>query len=154
MFLGEYHNRVDAKGRLMVPSRFRTALGEESAMIKPGLDGCLILLSLSTWEQQAQLIRDSLPPTTADGRFLRRKLLAGAEPCSLDAFGRALLPPLLRGRAGIRKEAVVLGMVDYAEIWSRERWSEYLAPGETRGEIEEILERVSASLPPESLRFL
>ena len=155
MFFGEYRNRMDAKGRLMIPARFREVLADEETMIlKPGLDGCLLLLPLSVWEVQARLIRDALPPTSSESRYLRRRLLVGAEACSPDSLGRIVMPQALREHAGLRREAVILGMVDYAEIWSREKWGEYLSPRQAPGDIEAILERVAASLPRESLRFL
>ena len=84
-FKGEYNHTVDAKGRLIIPAKFREKLGETFVVTK-GLDGCLYVYS------------------------------------EVDKQGRVLLPAVLREHAGIEKEAVLAGVLNRVEIWSKERW--------------------------------
>ena len=155
MFLGEYHNRLDSKNRLSVPARFREELDPPAeVVVKPGLDGCLLLLPFQTWESQAEAIRDQIAPTTYERRYLKRLLLLGAERSTPDRLGRITLSPALRRHAQIQRDVVILGMVDHAEIWARQRWSEYRWPKQGLGQTEDILERLANELPKEHLRFL
>lgn len=155
MFLGEFHNRLDTKGRMSVPVRFREELETPlEVVVKPGLDGCLYLLPLDTWETQAQAIRDQISPTTYQKRYLKRLLLLGAERVRLDRLGRVVLSPSLRRHSEIQRDVVILGLVDHVEIWAKHRWTEYRHPKQGMGPTEEILEQLADELPKEHLRFL
>ena len=120
MFMGEYNHTVDAKGRLIVPSKFREQLGDEFVVTK-GLDNCLFVYENSEWAALEEKLR-TLPLTNAAGRKFSRFLLAGATTCEVDKQGRVLLPAVLREHAGIEKEAVLAGVLNRVEIWSKERW--------------------------------
>ncbi len=125
-FKGEYNHTVDAKGRLIVPAKFREALGETFVVTK-GLDGCLYVYSDEEWENIENKFRE-LPLTAQDARKFTRFFFAGAADCEVDKQGRILLPAVLREYAGIGKEAVLAGVLNRVEIWSKERWmdnSEY-----------------------------
>ena len=120
MFMGEYNHTVDAKGRLIVPSKFREQLGDEFVVTK-GLDNCLFVYENSEWTALEEKLR-TLPLTNAAGRKFSRFLLAGATTCEVDKQGRILIPSVLRDYAGIEKEAVLVGTGSHLEIWSKERW--------------------------------
>lgn len=120
MFMGEYNHTVDAKGRLIVPSKFREQLGNEFVVTK-GLDGCLFVYSNEEWQRIEQSFREK-PLTSKDARKFMRFFFAGAANCELDKQGRILLPTNLREYAGIEKEVVVVGVLSRAEIWSKERY--------------------------------
>lgn len=125
-FKGEYNHTVDAKGRLIVPAKFREALGETFVVTK-GLDGCLYVYSDEEWENIENKFRE-LPLTAQDARKFTRFFFAGAADCEVDKQGRILLPAVLREYAGIGKEVVLAGVLNRVEIWSKERWmdnSEY-----------------------------
>ena len=121
MFMGEYNHTVDAKGRLIVPSKFREQLGDEFVVTK-GLDGCLFVYENTEWKALEEKL-NALPLTNANARKFSRFFLAGATTCEVDKQGRILLPAVLREFARIDKDAVLVGVGSRIEIWSREAWS-------------------------------
>lgn len=122
MFMGEYNHSIDAKGRLIVPSKFREQLGSEFVVTK-GLDGCLFVYSNEEWKHIEEKFRE-IPLTTKDARKFSRFFFAGAASCEVDKQGRILLPANLREYAGIEKEVVSVGVLSRVEIWSKERWQD------------------------------
>ena len=122
MFMGEYNHIIDAKGRLIIPARFRELLGEEFILTK-GLDGCLSIYPMDAWEAFETKLR-ALPLTNKNARTFTRFFVAGATNCELDRQGRILVPQTLREFAGLEKEVVLTGNLDRIEIWSKEKWSE------------------------------
>jgi MraZ protein len=121
MFMGEYNHTVDAKGRLIVPSKFREQLGDEFVVTK-GLDGCLFVYENTEWKILEEKLKN-LPLTNANARKITRFFLAGATLCEVDKQGRILLPAVLREFAKIEKDAVMVGVGNRIEIWSKESWS-------------------------------
>ena len=122
MFMGEYNHIIDAKGRLIIPARFRELLGEEFILTK-GLDGCLSIYPMDAWEAFETKLR-ALPLTNKNARTFTRFFVAGATNCELDRQGRILVPQTLREFAGLEKEVVLTGNLDRIGIWSKEKWSE------------------------------
>ncbi len=120
MFMGEYNHTIDAKGRLIVPSKFREQLGSEFIATK-GLDGCLFVYPKEEWANIEEKFRN-IPLTTKDARKFSRFFFAGAAVCEVDRQGRILLPQVLREFADLQKEAVLAGVLSRIEIWSKERW--------------------------------
>lgn len=120
MFLGRFGYSVDQKGRLAVPARFRDALGA-AAVLTRGIDPCLVLYPLDTWRPLAEKI-DALPIADPAARAFRRLLYAEAAHVELDSQGRMLLPPELRGWAGIDRDAIIVGVHTSIEIWSPAGW--------------------------------
>ncbi len=120
MFMGEYNHTVDAKGRLIVPSKFREQLGDEFVVTK-GLDGCLFVYENTEWKILEEKLKN-LPLTNANARKITRFFLAGASQCEVDKQGRILLPAVLREFAKIEKDAVMVGVGNRIEIWSKESW--------------------------------
>ncbi|MDO4616324.1 MAG: division/cell wall cluster transcriptional repressor MraZ [Lachnospiraceae bacterium] len=122
MFMGEYSHSVDAKGRLIIPVRFRDELGDNFVITK-GLDGCLYIYPSSEWMLFQEKLR-KLPLTNKNARTLVRFFVSGAAECELDKQGRILIPATQREFAGITKDVVLAGSIDRIEVWSKERWSE------------------------------
>jgi len=122
MFMGEYNHTIDAKGRLIIPAKFREALGSEFVLTK-GLDGCLFVFPMKEWEAFEEKLR-SLPLIDKNARKFSRFFLAGASTCELDKQGRILVPGTLREFAQMDKEVVLTGMLDRIEVWSKEQWLE------------------------------
>ncbi len=120
MFMGEYNHTVDAKGRLIVPSKFRELLGEEFVVTK-GLDGCLFIYPKEEWAHIEEKFRE-VPLTTKDARKFTRFFFAGAATCEVDKQGRILLPQVLREYAQIEKDIISVGVLNRVEIWSKDRW--------------------------------
>ena len=121
MLMGEYNHSLDAKGRIIVPSRLRDQLGE-TFVVSKGLDGCLFAFPSAEWEKLVSKIQ-ALPLTDKNARKFSRYLLAGASEAELDKQGRALLPQTLRDAAGLVKDVVLCGVGNRMEIWSKEAWA-------------------------------
>ena len=122
MFMGEYNHTVDAKGRLIVPSKFRELLGEEFVITK-GLDGCLFMYSSEEWKNIEVKFRE-ISQFSKDARKFARFFFASAAVCEVDKQGRVLISAVLREFAGIEKEVVLAGVVNHIEIWNKDRWQE------------------------------
>lgn len=120
MFMGEYNHTIDAKGRLIIPAKFRDVLGDEFVVTK-GMDGCLFVFDNSEWQVFAEKLR-SLPMIDKEVRQFTRFFLAGAASVEVDKQGRILLPSVLRDFAGITKDTVLIGVGSRIEIWSKDRW--------------------------------
>ncbi len=88
MFMGEYNHTIDAKGRLIIPSKFRELLGEEFVLTR-GLDGCLIFILWMNGKPLKEKLR-ALPLTNKDARTFSRFFVAGATTCELDSRGEFL----------------------------------------------------------------
>ena len=117
MFMGEYNHSIDAKGRMIVPAKFREQLGNEFVVTK-GLDGCLFVYSNEEWHRIEENLRDK-PLTSREARKFMRFFFAGAATCEVDKQGRILLPASLRELAGLTKDVVFVGMASHIEIWDR-----------------------------------
>lgn len=122
MFMGEYNHIIDAKGRLIIPAKFRELLGEEFVLTK-GLDGCLFIYPMDEWEAFEEKLR-ALPLTNKNARAFSRFFVAGATMCELDKQGRILVPATLREFAGLNKDVVLTGNLTRIEVWSKEKWLE------------------------------
>ena len=108
MFMGEYNHTIDGKGRVIVPAKFRDALGDGFVVTK-GLDGCLFVYPPDAWQAFEEKLQ-SLPLTNKNSRQFARFFLAGAASCEVDKQGRILLPQVLREFAGLEKEVVMVGV--------------------------------------------
>ena len=121
-FMGEYNHSIDAKGRIIVPSKFREKLGDRFIVTK-GLDGCLWVVSTSEWESFSGKLT-SLPVARRDARNFTRFFLAGATEAETDKMGRILLPQVLRDYAKLDKDAVLIGAGNRVEIWNKDEWTD------------------------------
>ena len=120
MFMGEYNHTIDAKGRLIIPSKFREVLGDEFVVTK-GMDGCLLVFDNKEWQAFEEKLH-TLPMMDKEARQFTRYFLAGAASVEVDKQGRILLPGVLREFADITKDAVLIGVGRRIEIWSKDRW--------------------------------
>lgn len=119
MFMGEYNHSIDAKGRIIVPAKFRESLGDEF-VVTQGLDGCLFVYPDEEWEKFVKELRGL--PGSKEARQLQRYFMAGAALVEVDKQGRILLPLKLREQAKLEKDIVFVGVLSKIEIWSKERW--------------------------------
>jgi MraZ protein len=138
MFIGEYNNKIDDKGRLAVPAKFRAALAE-GAIVTRGLDGCLFVYTKAEWEKLAERLT-TLPLTAANARAFARHMLAGAMDVETDKQGRINVPSYLRQFAQIKTNVVVAGLFNRLEIWDEAAWRTYQA--KTEQESAEIAEQL------------
>ena len=119
---GEYNHSIDAKGRLIIPSKFREILGEDFVITK-GLDGCLFLYPNNEWKIFESKLR-TLPLTNKNARTFTRFFLGSAVDGGLDKQGRVLISSALREFAGLEKDVVLVGVLDRVEIWDKAKWDE------------------------------
>ena len=117
MFMGEYNHTIDAKGRLIIPSKFREILGDNFVVTK-GLDGCLFVYDNTEWTAFEEKLK-ALPLTNKESRKFVRFFLAGAANVEVDKQGRILLPAVLRAFAALDKEVILAGVGGRIEICSR-----------------------------------
>lgn len=122
MFMGEYNHTIDAKGRLIIPAKFREVLGDEFVVTK-GMDGCLFVFDNPEWQVFADKLR-GLPMIDKEARQFTRFFLAGAAGVEVDKQGRILLPAVLRSFAGLEKEVALVGVGSRIEIWDKATWEE------------------------------
>jgi MraZ protein len=120
MFTGEYRHSVDAKGRIAIPVRFRTPLGE-GAVLARWVDGCAAILPRGSFEDLAEKVA-KLPLSDERARAFSRFLFSGAFEVESDQQGRILLPAAIRDWSGVGSDAVVVGARDHVEIWEPGRW--------------------------------
>lgn len=120
MFLGRFSHNLDAKGRLAIPAKFRGSLAD-GLVVTRGIDRCLSVYPMAAWQTLAERI-SALSISDPDARQFKRMVFAEAMDEELDAQGRIVLPPELRRYAGIEREAIVVGMNTYVEIWDPARW--------------------------------
>lgn len=125
MFLGEYSHTIDAKGRLIVPAKYREILGDTFVVTK-GLDGCLYIYRNEEWEQFEEKL-SRLPSSKRDTRKMQRYFLSSADRVEVDKQGRILIQSKLREFAGLQKDVVFAGVGKKIEIWSSENWGETAA---------------------------
>lgn len=127
MLMGEYNHTIDPKGRVTIPARFRSELGE-GFVITRGLDrDCLQGYSRDRWQRIADNLA-KITLTSEVGRKLTRILLGNATECEIDKMGRILLPQNLRNRASLDKNVVIVGLGDRIEIWDESNWNKINAP--------------------------
>lgn len=119
-FSGKYYHNIDAKGRIIIPSKLKKDLGE-NPVVSLGLDGCLDVYIAEDWKAFVNQLK-SLPSMLAEVREMRRILLANASTCEIDKQGRILIPSELRSAAGIEKEAVFVGVGNKVELWNKETY--------------------------------
>ncbi|MBI4181114.1 MAG: division/cell wall cluster transcriptional repressor MraZ [Chloroflexi bacterium] len=140
MFLGEFEYRIDEKGRLPIPPKFREEL-RGGVALTPGIEKCINAYPLAEWSKLAsELTTASVPRSNL--RRLNRAIFATAFTLSMDGQGRIVLPPPLREYASIKDEAIVIGVSSYLELWNREQWQEEKAISQEQAwQIIESLER-------------
>ena len=123
MLIGEYEHSLDAKGRLIMPSKLREDMGEKFIITK-GLDGCLFGFSKNEWQNFEEKLK-TLPLTNKNARDFVRFFLSGAIECEIDRQGRFLIASNLRDYANMEKDVVIIGVGTRLEIWDRKKWKEY-----------------------------
>ncbi|MFC2950204.1 division/cell wall cluster transcriptional repressor MraZ [Virgibacillus sediminis] len=128
MFMGEFQHNIDAKGRIIVPSKFRDGLGE-SFVITRGLDKCLFAYPMDEWKSLEEKLK-KLPLTKKDARAFTRFFFSGAVECEVDKQGRINIPQPLRSYAALEKECAVIGVSERIEFWASENWNDYFEESE------------------------
>ena len=138
-FRGHFEHSLDAKNRLAIPARFRTAFSNGAVLAKDP-ETCVAVWTPETHESIIERALGDLNPMGAQYRKLSRFYQGNSFEIDLDASGRVTLPPPLLAHAGIEKEVVVVGVGDHLEVWGRERWLQEQEALDA--EIEEVTDRL------------
>jgi MraZ protein len=142
VFLGTHQPKLDEKGRLFLPAKFREELAEGFVLTK-GQERCLYGFPMSEWAVITEQMR-SAPVTAKAARDFSRIMSAGASLEVPDKQGRVTVPPALRAYAGLEKECVVIGANTRIEVWAQNAWDSYL--GENEQAYSELAEEVLPGL--------
>jgi MraZ protein len=121
-FHGSFYHTVDAKGRVSLPAKIRTMIGQR-VVVTLGFDPCVWILPESSWEGWLKRVR-SMSQLEPAVRKLTRHMVGNAQECEIDRLGRIRLSAPIRAYAGIEKDVVVMGMIDAVEIWDKNRFEQ------------------------------
>lgn len=136
--MGEYQHSVDPKGRLIVPAKFREALGEQFVITR-GMDNCIFGYPMHEWRKLEEKLKD-LPMTKKDTRAFARFFFSGATEVDIDKQGRINIPAMLINYANLTKDCVIIGVSSRIEIWSKSSWESYTE--ESENSFNEIAENI------------
>ncbi len=121
--MGEFHQRLDEKGRITIPVKMRSDLGE-NFIITRGLDGCIFVYPKKEWDTIISKYREL--PNTQETRIFLRAFLSCASEANMDKQGRVNVNLPLIAWASLNKDVVIIGVNERLEIWSKEIWENYL----------------------------
>ncbi|MFZ1247950.1 MAG: division/cell wall cluster transcriptional repressor MraZ [Leptotrichiaceae bacterium] len=138
--MGEFTCKVDNKGRMMLPSKFRDELGEQEFVITRGLDNCIDLFPIEEWKNIEDKLK-KLQTTNSKHRAYQRFVMSAATKTEFDNQGRLNIPTSLMEHAQIDKKIIVTGMNDKIEIWSEESWKKYIQ--NTGESIEDLVDEIN-----------
>ncbi|MDO4680385.1 MAG: division/cell wall cluster transcriptional repressor MraZ [Aerococcus sp.] len=138
MLMGEYQHNLDGKGRLIIPAKWRTELGD-SFVVTRGLDGCIFGYPLSAWEDVQKQMK-ALPLAKKNARAFSRFFYSAAAEVTIDKQGRINLPQSLLEFAHLEKACHIIGVNERLEIWDEETWQQ------TATDIQESYEDIAEDL--------
>ncbi|MFK5645165.1 division/cell wall cluster transcriptional repressor MraZ [Ornithinimicrobium sp. LYQ121] len=128
MFLGTYTPKLDDKGRMFLPAKFRERLAG-GLVVTRGQEHCLYVYPQAEFERMATQWQ-STPTSSRAVRDYQRVLLSGASDEVPDKQGRVTIPQILRTYAGLSTECTVIGSGNHVEVWDSDAWTTYLAQTE------------------------
>jgi MraZ protein len=129
VFLGTHTPKLDEKGRIFLPAKFRDELAG-GLVITRGQDRCLAIWPFAAFVEQTQTLRNA-PSSNKQVRDYQRMLASGASDETPDKQGRITIPPHLRTYAGLDKDCVVVGAINRVEVWDQAAWETYSHQQET-----------------------
>lgn len=130
MFLGTYTPRLDDKGRLILPAKFRDELSTGLVLTR-GQERCIYVFSMREFERMHEDMRKA-PLSSKQARDYVRVFLSGASDEIPDKQGRVTIPAALRDYAGLGRDVAVIGAGSRAEIWDAAAWENYLTDQEAQ----------------------
>ena len=139
MLIGEYKSKLGEKKRVSLPKKFRDQLGENLILTR-GYEQALIVVNEQLWKNVATEVMEG-SFINKDIRDTSRFLVGGAKEIDLDPQGRFVIPETLLEHAEIKEEVVFIGLVNWVEIWDKEKWNERLEYLKEHGE--EIAQEIS-----------
>ncbi|MEX0868634.1 MAG: division/cell wall cluster transcriptional repressor MraZ [Nitriliruptoraceae bacterium] len=142
VFLGEHQHTLDAKGRVILPARFRDRLSS-GLVFAPSQDRCIDVYPLTAFERRVEELR-AVPRENQRARSYLRVLLAGAHEEKPDSQGRVTIPTRLREYADLAKDLTINGADEKVEIWDRATWEAY------RDQAEDLFANLDGSFSADS----
>ncbi len=139
MFFGEFGYRMDEKGRIPLPPRFRNQL-KDGLVLMPGVENCITAYTMTEWARIAASLNSKSGVTRSKLRQLNRALFSTAFHINVDGQGRISLPVQLREHAGIDEEVIVVGANNYLELWNKVAWENEKAS--SREKVWDIIENL------------
>jgi MraZ protein len=125
VFRGVNGVNIDVKGRMVMPTRYRDRLQQDSrgcvVLTIDTEERCLLMYPISAWEEIESKLA-ALPSFNPAARRIQRLLIGHATEAEIDNHGRILLPPLLREYAGLSKRAMLVGQGKKFELWDDAHW--------------------------------
>jgi MraZ protein len=128
VLLGTHSPRLDEKGRLILPAKYRDELADGLVLTR-GQERCLYVFSQKEFERIHEQMREA-PISSRQSRDYLRVFLSGASDEVPDKQGRVTIPQNLRKYAGLDRDLAVIGVGARAEIWDAQAWEDYLAEKE------------------------
>ncbi len=128
VFLGTYEPRLDEKGRLILPAKYRDQLAN-GLVVTRGQEHCLYVFPMGEFENILERLRQA-PMTSKEARTYTRVFLSGANDQIPDKQGRITIPAALREYAGLNRELAVIGSGSHVEIWDMDAWTSFLNTNE------------------------
>ena len=122
MFYGEFEYKIDDKGRIPVPPKFRNVL-KDGLILAPGIEKCITAYTIPEWRKLSESVTRG-PLTQSKIRKLNRALFSTAFSTKVDGQGRIAIPAPLKEYADIIEEVVIAGANTYFEIWNKSSWEE------------------------------
>jgi len=120
MLLGRYRHTIDAKKRLFIPAKFREELGDRFVLARDVADNCLNAYPLAQWDAFVRRVNE-LP--SVELRRMRQFIYSNACDAEVDAMGRVIISQQLCEAMGFKKEVIITGMGDFAQIWDIDEWN-------------------------------
>jgi MraZ protein len=142
-YIGEYHCKVDSKGRIMLPAAFKRqmASGSQDRFVvrKDIYESCLVLYPMEEWQRQNKIIRSNTNPYNKEHNAFVRGFFKGAAEIELDANNRMLIPKRLLDETQIDTEVVLAGQDGKIEIWSEKIYDKTVSGDEFAALAEKIM---------------
>ena len=142
MFHGEYRHSLDHKNRVLIPSKFREAVKDayiEKFFLTRGLDKCIFVFTENEWNLIEQKLKNT-PLNQGASRNFSRMFFSGAFEVTGDKQGRIIMPGPLMEFASIKKDVVLVGVLNRIEIWDQGAWDRFV--GESTKTYEDIAEKL------------
>lgn len=139
MFFGSYTHKLDNKGRLVIPSKFRKEIREDVLYVMHGFEGCLSVYPLESFKKEQEYLA-SLRFTNKVDRTYIRLMLSSVVEIPIDNAGRLPIPKATLTKYGINEEVIVVGVIDHFEVWDLATWNKYQEENITK--LDEIAERL------------
>jgi MraZ protein len=125
MITGEYRYSLDDKGRLMIPAKIRTDITGNVLVLTRGIEKCLWLFSPEEWKDISGKLLSSTSIFQEKTRLIQRRFIAPAQEVEIDKSGRIVIPSTLREYGGLKKDCIVIGMLNHLEIWDDVVYQDY-----------------------------